>query len=214
VTPVTYLIATRSRGKLRELRALFASRGLDVIDLADAGISESPDEETIESWETFEENALAKAQYFHQRSGLPTFADDSGLVVPALGGRPGVRSKRWSGRSDLAGSALDAANNDVLHGEIRRHGGFPSAAEYVCAAAFADDARAIVRTGRTAGEIVDKAAGRQGFGYDPYFRSSELGRTFAEATVAEKGAVSHRARAFAALLDSLLSAPPSRPGRR
>jgi len=210
VSSVTYLIATRSHGKLRELRELFASRGLDVIDLADAGIPESPDEETIESWETFEENALAKAQYFHQRSGLPTFADDSGLVVAALGGRPGVHSKRWSGRHDLSGAALDAANNDVLHGEIRRHGGFPAAAEYVCAAAYADDARAIVRLGRTGGEIVDRAEGQQGFGYDPYFRSSELGRTFGQATVIDKRAVSHRARAFAALLDAL-SAPGTAP---
>lgn len=200
---MTYLLATRSHGKLRELRDLFATRGLDVIDLADAGVPESPDEETIESWETFEENALAKAQYFHLRSGLPTFADDSGLVVAALDGRPGVRSKRWSGRHDLTGAALDAANNDLLHGELRRHGGFPAAAEFVCAAAYADDAQTLVRTGRTGGAIVDHAAGARGFGYDPYFRSAELGRTFAEASVADKRAVSHRGRAFSALLDAL-----------
>lgn len=204
---LTYLLATRSHGKLRELRDLFAARGLDVIDLAEAGIPESSDEETIEAWETFEENALAKAQYFHQRSGLPTFADDSGLVVAVLGGRPGVRSKRWSGRHDLAGAALDGANNDMLHGELRRHGGFPAAAEYICAAAFADDARTLVRTGRTAGAIVASAEGRDGFGYDPYFRSDELGRTFGEATVGDKRRVSHRGRAFAALLAALFPAP-------
>lgn len=210
MTQVTYLLATRSHGKLRELRDLFAARGLDVIDLADAGITESADEETIESWETFEENALAKAQYFHLRSGLPTFADDSGLVVAALGGRPGVRSKRWSGRQDLSGATLDAANNDMLHGELRRHGGFPSPAEYVCAAAFADDVRTLVRTGRTGGVIVPEGSGRQGFGYDPYFRSSELGRTFGEATVLEKRAVSHRGRAFAELLEALFGPPERR----
>lgn len=204
----TYLLATRSHGKLRELRDLFTARGLAVIGLADAAIPESPDEEAIESWDTFDENALAKAQYFHQRSGLPTFADDSGLVVPALGGRPGVRSKRWSGRHDLSGPALDAANNDLLHGELRRHGGFPASAEYVCSAAFADDARTLVRSGRSAGVIADRPAGAEGFGYDPYFRSVELGRTFAEASVSEKRAVSHRGRAFAALLDALFGTSP------
>ena len=199
----TYLLATRSHGKLRELRDLFTAHGLDVIDLADAGIPESPDEESIEAWESFEENALAKAQYFHLRSGLPTFADDSGLVVAALGGRPGVRSKRWSGRADLSGAALDVANNDLLHAELRRHGGFPSPAEYVCAAAYADEERTLVRTGRTSGVMIDRPLGAGGFGYDPYFRSDELARTFSEATVAEKRAVSHRGRAFRALLDAL-----------
>lgn len=202
----TYLLATRSHGKLRELRELFNARGIDVIDLADAGITESSDEESIESWETFEENALAKAQYFFMRSGMPTFADDSGLAVDVLGGRPGVRSKRWSGSTNLSGRALDAANNDALQAEIRRHGGFPARAEYVCAAAFADDARTLVRVGRTAGEIVHVPAGNEGFGYDPYFRSDELGKTFGMATVTDKRAVSHRGRAFAALLAALF--PP------
>jgi XTP/dITP diphosphohydrolase len=198
-----YLLATRSHGKLRELRELFRSRGIDVIDLADAGITESPDEESIESWETFEENALAKAQYFCMRSGMPTFADDSGLAVEVLGGRPGVRSKRWSGFTNLSGRALDAANNDALQGEIRRHGGFPARAEYVCAAAFADDSRTLVRVGRTAGSIIQTPDGTEGFGYDPYFHSDELGKTFGRASVAEKRAISHRGRAFSALLEAL-----------
>lgn len=202
----TYLLATRSHGKLRELRELFNARGIDVIDLADAGITESSDEESIESWETFEENALAKAQYFFMRSGMPTFADDSGLAVDVLGGRPGVRSKRWSGMTNLSGRALDAANNDALQAEIRRHGGFPARAEYVCAAAYADDARTLVRVGRTAGEIVHVPSGMEGFGYDPYFHSDELGKTFGMATVADKRAVSHRGRAFASLLAALLPA--------
>jgi XTP/dITP diphosphohydrolase len=207
VKRLTYLLATRSHGKLRELRELFNARGIDVIDLADAGLTESPDEESIESWETFEENALAKAQYFYMRSGMPTFADDSGLAVDALAGRPGVRSKRWAGVANVSGRALDAANNDALQAEIRRHGGFPSPAEYVCAAAFADDARTLVRVGRTAGEIIHEPAGDEGFGYDPYFRSVELGKTFGMATVREKRGVSHRGRAFAALLEALFPSP-------
>jgi XTP/dITP diphosphohydrolase len=204
VSAPVYLLATRSRGKLRELRELFATRGLDVIDLAQAGITESSDEESIEAWDTFEENALAKAQYFHQRSGLPTIADDSGLVVAALGGLPGVRSKRWSGRSDLSGDALDRANSDALHAELRRHGGFPSAAAYVCAAAYADETRALVRTGRTEGRMIQHPVGSQGFGYDPYFLSDELGVMFAQASVVQKRGVSHRGRAFESLLAALL----------
>ncbi|MFL5508979.1 MAG: non-canonical purine NTP pyrophosphatase, partial [Gemmatimonadaceae bacterium] len=102
-----YLLATRSEGKLRELRQIFAHFGLDVIDLSTAGIPELDAEDNLEAFGTFEENALAKARYFHEVSGgLPTFGDDSGMCVDALGGEPGVYSKRWSGRDDITGSAL------------------------------------------------------------------------------------------------------------
>src|SRR5262249_31977721 len=100
--PRVALVATRSVGKLRELRPLFASHGIAVVDLAEAGIPESADEDPLEAFATFEENALAKARYFFERTGQPTFADDSGLEVSALGGAPGVLSKRWSGRTDLS----------------------------------------------------------------------------------------------------------------
>jgi len=103
-----YLLATRSLGKLYELRPMFAAAGLDVIDLDAAGIPESVAEEGLEEFETFEENALSKANYFHAKSGLVTIADDSGLEVNALDGAPGVRTKRWSGRTDLEGRALYA----------------------------------------------------------------------------------------------------------
>lgn len=146
---------------------------------------------------------MAKAQYFHRRTGLPTFADDSGLSVAALAGRPGVRSKRWSGRNDLTGVALDRANNVALVAEVRRRFAFPAAAEFVCAAAFADDSRMLVRTGRTEGDIIADARGTSGFGYDSHFISRDLGKSFGEADLAEKFNVSHRARAFTLLLDAL-----------
>lgn len=114
-----------------------------------------------------------------------------------------MRSKRWSGRNDLTGAALDRANNVALVAEVRRRFAFPAAAEFVCAAAFADDSRMLVRTGRTEGEIVADARGKSGFGYDPHFISRDLGKSFGEAEVAEKFDVSHRARAFTQLLDSL-----------
>jgi XTP/dITP diphosphohydrolase len=198
-----YLIATRNPGKLRELRDIFAPHRIQVRDLSEIGVPETEDEESIESWETFEENALAKAQYFQGRTGLPTFADDSGLVVAVLDGRPGVRSKRLSGRTDLSGKSLDAANNATLLGQLRRLKALPTAAEFVCAAAFADGNVTVVRTGSTSGTIVQQPRGTGGFGYDPHFASDELHQTFGEASEADKRRVGHRGRAFRSLLNAL-----------
>src|SRR6201985_1681627 len=156
------LLATRSAVKLRELRPLFTARGIGVIDLLDAGILESPDEDDLEVFDTFEENALAKARYFFERSGRPTVADDSGLVVDSLGGRPGVMSKRWSGRTDLSGQALDDENNRLLLENLQ--GVADRRAHYVCAAAYVDSAREFVRRGEVHGQIVDDARGVHGFG--------------------------------------------------
>lgn len=196
-----YLLATRSPGKLRELTPLFAQAGIEVVALDVAGIAESKDEDAIETFSTFEENAVAKARYFHEKSGLATFADDSGLEVSALGGAPGVRSKRWSGRGDLSGQALDDANNAEL---LHALGPFVDRrARYVCAAALASDEGAIVRRGIVEGRIVEEGQGSNGFGYDPFFLSSELGVTFGEASLEEKERVSHRARAFRELLTAL-----------
>jgi XTP/dITP diphosphohydrolase len=193
------LLATRSDGKLHELRPLFAESGLDVIDLGAAGLPETAVEDDLEQFESFEENALAKGRYFANLSGMPVVADDSGLEVRALGGAPGVRSKRWSGRADLQGDALDAENNALL---LRSLGDASDrAARYVCAAAFVDGRREIVRRGEVAGCITRAPRGSGGFGYDPYFESDELARTFGEITRDEKAAVSHRARAFRALID-------------
>ncbi|HZD84315.1 MAG TPA: non-canonical purine NTP pyrophosphatase, partial [Gemmatimonadaceae bacterium] len=115
-----FLLATRSEGKLRELRHIFSDFGLQVVDLVTLGIPESAAEDDLEQFETFEENAIAKARYFFQLSGgIPTFGDDSGMCVDALGGEPGVFSKRWSGREDLDRDALDAANNAKLTARMR-----------------------------------------------------------------------------------------------
>lgn len=195
------LLATRSVGKVRELRPLLLARGLDVISLDDAGIAESDVEDALEVFETFEENALAKARHFARISGRPTFADDSGLAVDALGGRPGVKSKRWSGRVDLSGQALDDENNRLLVEALRNTS--DRRAHYVCAAAFVDGARELVCRGEVHGRILEVPSGSGGFGYDPFFFSDELGKSFGDATREEKATVSHRARAFAALLSRL-----------
>ena len=195
------LLATRSEGKLRELKPMFAAAGYDVVDLEAAGIREVGAEDDLECFDTFEENALAKGRHFHALSGMPTVADDSGLVVDALGGAPGVRSKRWSGRTELTGQALDDANNDTLLRALVN--AVDRRARYVCVAVYVSGAMEVVRRGETLGSIVRQPVGAGGFGYDPYFWSDDLGRTFGEASREEKERVSHRGRAFAALIEAM-----------
>lgn len=202
------LIATRSDGKRRELLPLLAPLGSRLLTLDEADIAPDPAEDAIEAHATFEENALAKARWFHERSGLPCIADDSGLAVDALGGAPGVRSKRWSGRSDLDGAALDAANNAMLVESLdaaEAAGQRGRGARYVCVGAYVDGEREVIRRGETIGFIVDAPRGTGGFGYDPWFWSPELGATFGEATRDAKARVSHRGRAMRALCNALRS---------
>ena len=202
MNPRQVIVATRSAGKLRELRPLLEGAGYWPLDLAEASLPELPEEQGIECFDTFEENALAKARYFFERArGLPVLADDSGLEVDGLGARPGVHSKRWSGRSDLEGQALDDANNAKLLASLGE--GVDRRARYVCVAAFVDERGSVQRRGEVRGAILSRPRGAGGFGYDPYFFSDELGRTFGEASIAEKEGVSHRARAFRALLAAL-----------
>ena len=199
------LVATRSAGKMRELRALFGAAGRRILSLDDAGVRAAAEEEELETAATFEENALAKARYFHARSGLPTVADDSGIEVLSLGGAPGVRSKRWSARPDLDGQALDDANNALLLERLA--GVVDRRARYVCAAAYCDGARAFAERGTVAGRITERARGANGFGYDPYFYVPAFGRTAAELDPAEKNAVSHRGQALKQLVSRLLEQP-------
>jgi XTP/dITP diphosphohydrolase len=197
------LLATRSDGKLRELRPMFEAARIEITDLERACVVETIAEDDLEPYQTFEENALAKARYFHRLTSLPTVADDSGICVVALNAEPGVLSKRWSGRPDLSGQALDDENNRLLLERLwsvadRR-------AFYVCVAAYVDGARELVCRGEVHGEILDSPRGGNGFGYDPYFFSNELGRTFGEASLNEKERVSHRGRAFSSLVAELVA---------
>lgn len=201
------LLATRSEGKRRELEPLLRAHGWDVVDLEHAGLDEQPGEDdALESADSFEANALAKARHFHSRSGLPTVADDSGLSCEALGGLPGVRSKRWSERPELSGRALDDANNALLLqalAEAAQHGATSRAAKYVCAAAYVDGRVERIARGETTGRILDCAAGTGGFGYDPLFWSDDVQTAFGLVSREEKSRVSHRARAVTALLQQL-----------
>ena len=204
-----FLLATRSAGKLREFREIFLQHGLEVVDVAALGIPETAAEDELEVFDSFEENALAKARHFFEVSGgMPTFADDSGLSVDALGGAPGVISKRWSGRTDLSGKALDEANNQQLlqrMEEVRRAdpARFTAAGRYISVAAFKDFAGEVTRRGEVEGTVLSMPRGEGGFGYDAYFDSPAVGGTFAELTIDQTARLSHRSRAFAALLGAL-----------
>jgi len=196
------VLATRSAGKLRELRPIFAAVGVRVLDLAEVGVAEALTEDAIESFDTFEENALAKARYFFERcGGLDVVADDSGLVVDALGGQPGVRSKRWTETAGVTGHELDVANNARLVAQL--HGVDDRRARFVCAAAWRGTTGEAVVRGEVGGRIIDRPSGTHGFGYDPFFWADELGMTLADATAEQKRGVSHRGRAFDALLATL-----------
>ena len=205
--PRPLLLATRSSGKLRELGPMLRDAGFAPVTLGELGIAPLAEEESVEAFETFAENSLAKARYYYGRAralgaAAPSLvlADDSGLAVRALDGAPGVRSKRYSG-SALDGGALDDANNAKLMGALR--GVSDRSARYVCVAAIKSESSEVHATGECAGRIVEMPLGADGFGYDPYFYCDELGKTFGEASREEKERVSHRARAVAAALAML-----------
>ena len=204
-----YLLATRSDGKLRELHQIFNDFDLAVKDLRAAGLDRRAEEDDLERFSTFEENALAKVRYFHERSGgLPTFADDSGICVDTLGGEPGVFSKRWAGVSGLPETAIDSANNEKLvrlmqQAKATQGKRFTDAARYVSVAAYKDVGVEVVRRGEIVGRVLEQPRGKGGFGYDAYFEAPELGGTFAESSLRNTATFSHRARAFRELLTAL-----------
>ncbi|TFG46894.1 MAG: non-canonical purine NTP pyrophosphatase [Gemmatimonadales bacterium] len=198
------LVATRSAGKQREVKRLLEDSGLDLVFPEDMNLFEDPAEDLLETSDSFRANALAKAEHFAKRSHLPTVADDSGLEVFYLGAAPGTRSKRWAGATGTA-EEVDAANNAEL---VRRLAGAPALkrmARYRCALVLIRTVGAMpeVFEAECAGRILEAPAGTAGFGYDPYFFSTDLGMSFGEATDAEKDAVSHRGKAFKALVTAL-----------
>jgi XTP/dITP diphosphohydrolase len=201
---VKLLAATRSPGKQPEFKRLLAPAGVEVLFPDEVGLRESSTEDRLELADTFEGNARRKAEHFARLSGLPTVADDSGLEVFALGGAPGVRSRRWAGATGTA-AAVDAANNAEL---LRRLHGAPEArrrARYRCVVVLLRTPGSLPETfeGTCGGRILEQPRGAGGFGYDPLFYSDELGRSFGEATAEEKDGVSHRGRALRALAEAL-----------
>jgi XTP/dITP diphosphohydrolase len=190
------LLATTNRGKISELKRILSEQQIDILGL-DAGAST----EEIETGITFMENALLKARHYHRLTGLPTIADDSGLEVARLDGRPGIASARYAGPQ-----ASDAERLEKLLGELRDVPDEARAARFVCAAAFVWDGGEQVFEDEVRGVILHTPRGAGGFGYDPVFFYEPLGKTFAELTEVEKAEVSHRGRAFRRLAAWLGSA--------
>ncbi len=191
------LVATRSSHKLGELRALLALPDTELLTLDDVGI----DEEAVEDAETFEANALLKARFYAGLADLPTLADDSGVEVDALGGAPGVRTRRYAGED-----ATDEDNNRKLLGALDGLPPEQRGARYVCVLAFVEPGRddALVRRGEFVGRIATAPRGTNGFGYDPIFEPAVGGgRTVGEMTPEEKAAHSHRAVAARAMSEAL-----------
>lgn len=198
------LAATRSAGKQPELRRLLEAAGHEVVFPDDIGLYERAEEDLLETESSFQANARRKAEYFAKLSGLPTFADDSGLEVFSLGGDPGVRSKRFAGVSGPA-SVVDPANNAELLRRLLGASEPRRAARYRCVLVLIRQPNAVpeVFEGSCAGRILEAPSGTGGFGYDPYFFCTEIGKSFGDAGAAEKDAVSHRGRALQALIAAL-----------
>ena len=195
------IVASSNAGKLREYRALAASAGASLDLVLIPNFSALPDFD--EAANTFAENATGKAlHYSHFSEGL-VIADDSGLVVPALGGAPGVHSARYAGPG-----ASDADRNRKLLDAMRGKKGEERCARFVCVVALAEGGEARgVFSASAEGELLEAPRGENGFGYDPIFFFSGLGKTYAEITREEKNQHSHRGRAFRKALDFLVSTP-------
>ena len=199
------VIASGNAGKLREIQAILAPLGCEVLIQAALGIAEAK-----EPHFTFIENALAKARHAARRAGLPALADDSGVCAVALGGEPGVHSARYAGnpagREDERGR--DARNNDKLVAALAAH--TDRSAYYYCAMVLvrhAYDPQPLIGEGYWWGEIRGEARGRDGFGYDPHFYVPELGKTAAELDPEQKNRISHRGQALRQLVEKLRSFP-------
>ncbi|MEN8134117.1 MAG: XTP/dITP diphosphatase [Thermodesulfobacteriota bacterium] len=180
------VLATRNEGKVKELRKVLSAFDIDLRSLNDFG----PIPEAVEDGETFDENAYKKAIFTAKVLGLPAISDDSGLVVAALDGAPGVYSARYAGEN-----ASDEDNVKKLLKEMA--GQNDRRAAFHCVISIAvPSGPALTYEGKCEGTITTEAAGNGGFGYDPVFFSPELGKTFAESTIEEKNKISHRGRAL------------------
>lgn len=198
------LVATRNGGKVREIGEILSHfPEIEIVGLAELGIAETEEEDALEVFETFAENALAKARYFAAKSGELTLADDSGICVDALGGAPGVRSRRFAAADESRGVGQDDANNRHL---LHLLSGTPPelrTARYVCAAALAGRGWDEVQLGTCEGVVLPAPRGTGGFGYDPLFYLPAEGMTFGELPPARKNQVSHRGRAVRAAAQAL-----------
>ncbi|MBI4444579.1 MAG: RdgB/HAM1 family non-canonical purine NTP pyrophosphatase [Acidobacteria bacterium] len=185
------LLATSNKGKLEEFRSALVSLPFDFASLQDFRGLPPPSEDGT----TFRENARLKAQHYSQLTGLPTLADDSGLCVDALGGAPGIYSKRYA--------ATDAERIQRLLRELKGFGEHERSARFVCALCFFSPEQILEVEATVEGKIIKEPRGTSGFGYDPIFWYPPLGRTFGELSRKEKNLISHRGKALAKLHEAL-----------
>lgn len=188
------VLASNNAKKLKELTALLAPLGWELVPQGELGVPEAEEPHV-----TFVENALAKARHAAQLTGLPALADDSGLCVAALGGAPGVYSARYAGEPKS-----DTRNNELLLNNLA--GQENRAAHFTCLLVFvrhADDPQPIIAEGEWHGSILPAPRGDNGFGYDPLFLDPASGQTAAELPAEVKNARSHRGKALAVLAERL-----------
>lgn len=183
----TLLAATTNTHKFAEIAKTLADMRLKLKCLND--YSGFPD--VTEDGKTFEDNARKKADVYFKYFNMPVFADDSGLVVPALNNEPGVRSARYAGEESNY-----AKNNQLLMQKIVKLPSDHRTGKFICTICYKDDHLEQIITGTSEGIILDECRGQGGFGYDPLFYVPELGKTFAELTMDEKNRISHRGRAI------------------
>ena len=193
--PTSIVLATGNPGKVREIQRILGELGAEVVPQSDLGVDDADETGT-----SFIENALIKARHASLMTGLPAIADDSGLVVDALDGRPGVYSARYSGPD-----ATDESNIDRLLQELRGVPDERRTAAFHCCAVYVspDNATSLVAEGRWPGKILEHRRGTGGFGYDPVFYDPECRRTAAELGPELKNARRHRGNALTALADRL-----------
>lgn len=183
------ILASNNAHKLEELRAILSTLGMDVISQRDAGITVEPDENGA----TFEENSYIKAKSIMDVCGLPTIADDSGLMVDALGGAPGVHSARYGG--DRCKS--DRERLELLLENLKDTPDAERGAKFVCVITMlTPDGGCVTARGECHGRILREPQGENGFGYDPVFFVPEKGCSFAQLPAGEKNRISHRANAL------------------
>jgi XTP/dITP diphosphohydrolase len=194
---IRVVFATQNTGKLREFAILATPLvGYEFVSLKDLGIAL----DVVEDGETFAQNAEKKALAVARVTGLPALADDSGLEVDALGGAPGVKSARFAGDH-----ATDAENNRRLIDSLLDAQDAVRTARFRCDLCFFDGSRGLTlhTQGACEGTIVDSPSGSHGFGYDPHFWLPAYGCTMAQLEAAQKSAISHRGRAFVAMVNAL-----------
>lgn len=187
------IVASHNAGKVREIAQLMAPHGIEAVPAVSLGLNEPEETEA-----TFKGNALLKAHAAAKAGALPALADDSGLCVDALRGEPGVYSARWAGPAKDFALAMR-----LVHERMMAIAGAPDTARFVCALALAwPDGHAEAFEGEVRGRIVWPPRGTRGFGYDPIFVAGGYDVTFGEMAPEEKHAISHRARAFAKLIEA------------